>query len=132
VLGPVAALTIVLGLVVSAVPGLATRAHAAADRFRDRPAYVQHVLYAQAQPAAARLPFDVPGASTESLLYGAGASLLGAGFAALTLFRRRVNEALVRPVAPLRALHSGVIGDYVMWLTVGTAVIGGVWAIALH
>jgi hypothetical protein len=29
-------------------------------------------------------------------------------------------------------VHSGVIGDYVMWLTVGTAVIGGIWAIALR
>lgn len=27
---------------------------------------------------------------------------------------------------------SGVIGDYVMRLTVGTAVIGGVWAVTLR
>jgi hypothetical protein len=28
-------------------------------------------------------------------------------------------------------VHSGVVGDYVMWITVGTAVIGGVWALTL-
>jgi multicomponent Na+:H+ antiporter subunit D len=132
VLGPVTALMIVLGLGVSVVPGLAVRAHAGADRLRDRPAYVRHVLFGNPPSRAARLPFDVPAASTESLLYGVGAPLLGVALAWLALFRRRVTDALVRPVAPLRALHSGVIGDYVMWLTVGTAVIGGVWAIALR
>jgi hypothetical protein len=29
-------------------------------------------------------------------------------------------------------VHSGVIGDYVAWITVGTAVIGGVWALLLR
>jgi hypothetical protein len=29
-------------------------------------------------------------------------------------------------------LHSGVIGDYVMWITVGTALVGGVWALLLR
>jgi multicomponent Na+:H+ antiporter subunit D len=132
VLGPVTALMIVLGLAVSVVPGLATRTHAAADRFRDRSAYVQHVLFEKPAPAASRLPFDVPLVATESFLYGAGAPLLAVALAWLALFRRRAAGALLRPVAPLRALHTGVIGDYVMWLTVGTAVIGGVWAIALR
>jgi hypothetical protein len=37
-----------------------------------------------------------------------------------------------RIVWPLRKLQTGVIGDYVAWVAVGTAVIGGVWAIALR
>jgi multicomponent Na+:H+ antiporter subunit D len=132
VLGPVTALMIVLGLVVSVAPGLETRTQAGADRFRDRADYVQRVLFDRPAPPSRRLPFDVPAASTESLVYGAAASLLAVAFAWVALFRSRVTVALVRPVAPLRALHTGVIGDYVMWLTVGTAVIGGVWAIALR
>jgi hypothetical protein len=51
------------------------------------------------------------------------------------LYRRRIPEAaraaaarlLEPPVNVLKAAHSGVVGDYVMWLTVGTAVLGGVW-----
>jgi hypothetical protein len=31
----------------------------------------------------------------------------------------------------LKAAHSGVVGDYVMWLTLGTAVLGGVWILTL-
>jgi hypothetical protein len=31
----------------------------------------------------------------------------------------------------LKAAHSGVIGDYVMWLTVGTAILGGIWVFTL-
>ena len=46
------------------------------------------------------------------------------------LYRRRIPEAaraaaarlLEPPVNVLKAAHSGVVGDYVMWLTVGTAV----------
>jgi multicomponent Na+:H+ antiporter subunit D len=123
---------IVAGLAVGFVPGLEARTHEGADRFRDRAAYVQQVLFEQPAPDEPRLPYDLPAPSTESVVYGVAAPLLALGLAWLALFRRRVTEALVRPAAPLRALHTGVIGDYVMWLTVGTAVIGGVWAIALR
>jgi hypothetical protein len=30
-------------------------------------------------------------------------------------------------MAGLKAAHSGIVGDYVMWITVGTALLGGVW-----
>jgi hypothetical protein len=29
-------------------------------------------------------------------------------------------------------VHSGIVGDYVMWITVGTALLGGVWALTLR
>jgi hypothetical protein len=35
-------------------------------------------------------------------------------------------------VAVLKAVHSGIIGDYVTWITVVTAVLGGIWALALR
>lgn len=55
------------------------------------------------------------------------------------LYRRRIPEGLRAaaarfvepPVAGLKAAHSGVVGDYVMWLTVGTAVLGGIWLLTL-
>jgi hypothetical protein len=33
------------------------------------------------------------------------------------------------PIAGLKALHSGVVGDYIAWLTVGIAVLGGLVAV---
>jgi hypothetical protein len=42
------------------------------------------------------------------------------------------SRALGPPVEGLRGIHTGVIGDYIMWVTVGTAVIGGVWALTLR
>jgi hypothetical protein len=36
------------------------------------------------------------------------------------------------PLRVLRAVHSGVVGDYVTWVAVGTAFLGGVWAVLLH
>jgi hypothetical protein len=29
-------------------------------------------------------------------------------------------------------VHSGIVGDYVMWITLGTALLGGAWAILLR
>ena len=42
---------------------------------------------------------------------------------------RRCSRAVERTVlGPLRALHSGHIGDYIAWLTVGVATFGGILA----
>jgi hypothetical protein len=32
-------------------------------------------------------------------------------------------------MAGLKAAHSGIFGDYVMWITVGTALLDGVWVV---
>ena len=49
---------------------------------------------------------------------------------------RAVLGAAARTLAPpshvLCGLHSGVVGGYVTWIAVGTAVPGGVWALLLH
>jgi multicomponent Na+:H+ antiporter subunit D len=60
--------------------------------------------------------------------------------AALGLFGRRLRSPLAsrlervgeRALAPLRALHSGHIGDYVAWLVSGVALLGGAFALALR
>jgi hypothetical protein len=46
--------------------------------------------------------------------------------------RTALRSTLGPPLAVLRVAHSGVVGDYVAWITVGTAVVGGVWALLLH
>ena len=139
-LATVTAVVILLGAAVSLVPGLAQRGEYGAERFRDRGAYAGHVLHGAPVPTSARLPYAVAHSTLESVLYGVGATALALALAAFGLYRRRLPQAarevatrlLLPPLDGLRALHSGVVGDYIMWVTVGTAVTGGVWALVLR
>jgi multicomponent Na+:H+ antiporter subunit D len=86
------------------------------------------------------MPVAIRRTSLGSLLYGGGATILAAGLALVGLYRRRLPSAvavvarrtLAPPIHVLREIHSGIVGDYVAWITVGTAVVGGVWALLLH
>jgi len=133
-------LAIAVGLALSVTPGLEHRAEHGADRFVDRSAYVAHVLHAAPATHEPRLPFTVEPASEESWAYGLAALALAVATAAFGLWRHRLPELLRSesarvlrpPLEIVRAAHSGIVGDYLLWLTVGTAVIGGVWAITLR
>jgi multicomponent Na+:H+ antiporter subunit D len=135
----VTAALVAVGLALSVVPGLQHMSEHAAARFVDRHAYVAHVLqHAPVQPLPS-VPLTVATASGASIAYGLGALALTLVVALFGLYRRRIPEGLRAvaarfvepPVAGLKAAHSGVVGDYVMWLTVGTAVLGGVWLLTL-
>lgn len=136
----VAAVAVVAGLAISLVPGLGQRAQYAADRFRDTQGYAAVVLHAKGFPPPPSLPVSVEHTTLESLLYGLSATVLALGLALLGLYRRRLPRAvsgaaarvLAPPIHVLRELHSGVVGDYVTWVAVGTAVTGGIWALLLH
>ena len=135
VLGPLTAIAAVLvlaGSLVSAVPGLEQRTVAAADRFRDRAAYANVVLHGIPMPRTPALPFTIEHSTLESLLYGSGCLLTALTLAAFGLYRPPLPRVVLEPVRALKAVHSGLIGDYVMWLLVGTAVVGGVWAVTLR
>jgi hypothetical protein len=83
-------------------------------------------------PATAHIAFAVEPTTGASIGYGLGAgavALLGVAFG---LWRRRLRAACPRPILVLKGLHSGVIGDYVMWIVLGTALVGGVWAFTLR
>jgi multicomponent Na+:H+ antiporter subunit D len=136
----VALAAVVLGIAVSVVPGLGQRAEHAADRFRDRAGYAARVLRGHPIDATASPPVAIRHTSVESLLYGGGATILALSLALVGLYRRRLPHAvsgaaartLAPPIRVLRGLHSGVVGDYVTWVAVGTAFLGGVWAVLLH
>jgi multicomponent Na+:H+ antiporter subunit D len=128
----VAVIAVVLGLGISAVPGLGQRAEYAADRFRDTSGYAARVLHDRALPRPPSLPVSIEHTSLESLLYGGGATILAAGLALVGLYRPRALSTAAPPIRVLRELHSGVVGDYVTWIAVGTTVTGGVWAVLLH
>jgi multicomponent Na+:H+ antiporter subunit D len=136
----VTAAVLTLGLVASVVPGLGQRVERAAGVARDRAAYVDRVLHGIEQPPPPRPPFTVEATATSSLLYGGGGTAIAVALALVGLFRRRLPQlvrtllrvALGPPVQVAKQVHSGVIGDYVMWITVGTAVVGGAWALLLR
>jgi multicomponent Na+:H+ antiporter subunit D len=136
----VALVAVALGAVVSVVPGLAQRAEYAADRFRNTSGYAAAVLHAKAVAPPPSLPLALEHTSLDSILYGVAATLFAAALALLGLYRRRLPRAvssgagrlLSPPIHVLRELHSGVVGDYVTWVAVGTAFVGGVWAVLLH
>jgi multicomponent Na+:H+ antiporter subunit D len=80
-----------------------------------------------------------PGVVTAAdLLTGAGsaAGAVALAFAALYWRRlpmlRRGLEPGAGLVRPLRRLQSGVVNDYVTWVTVGVAGLGGVLALAIR
>jgi multicomponent Na+:H+ antiporter subunit D len=136
----VAVVAVVLGLAISVVPGLGQRAEYAADRFRDTGGYTARVLHHRPLPPPQRLPVSIRHTSLESILYGGSATILALGLAFLGLYRRRLPRevsgvaarVLAPPIHVLRDLHSGVVGDYVTWIAVGTAVTGAAWALLLH
>jgi multicomponent Na+:H+ antiporter subunit D len=131
---------VALGLVASVFPGLEARSELGAGRFVDRSAYAAHVLHAKPQPAPPRPPYTVEAATASSLGYGAGATLIAFATAAVALWYRRlprlvlagVARSLGPPVQALRAMHSGIVGDYLLWIAIGTSVLGGAWAFSLR
>jgi len=133
-LGAIAALLVTLGAAVSVVPGLTQRVVRGADRFRDRAGYADRVLHGIPMKEGAHLPVVVQPTSTASLVYGSAALVFAIALAAFAVHRRDTARARVfEPVTwPLQQLQTGVVGDYVMWVVVGTAVLGGVWALTLR
>jgi multicomponent Na+:H+ antiporter subunit D len=136
----VALVAVVLGVAISIVPGLGQRAEYAAERFRDTSGYAATVLQGRAVTPPASLPVSIRHTSLGSILAATGATIFALGLALVGLYRSRlphgVSRAAGRTLAPpirvLHALHSGVVGDYVTWVAVGTVVTGGIWALLLH
>jgi multicomponent Na+:H+ antiporter subunit D len=133
VMTAVAGVLAVAGLAVGAITPLAVHVEQAAHAFVDRLGYTNDVLSHQ---LPSPLPHEVWRTTTESLVWGS-ITVVGSfavGFA--SLYRDRLPEAVTgtlgRALAPLRAAHSGHIGDYVAWLTFGVAVVGGLFAVTLR
>jgi multicomponent Na+:H+ antiporter subunit D len=136
----VTALLVIVGLALSIVPGLQGRTEQDAARFVDRRAYVAHVLDGRPQTPSPAVPATLRAPTGAGVGYGLGAGALAVAVALFGLYRRRIPGTVRRlgtvlldpPVRALRLAHSGLATDYVAWLVVGTAVLGGLWAITLR
>jgi hypothetical protein len=135
----VTAVMIAAGLVVSFEPGLVQRSESAAQRFSDRAAYAARVLQGAPVPLPPHPPATIVSSSVVSIEYAIGSLLVALAVAAIGLWHESLPHAVRRgaarllgpPVGVLRAGHSGIVGDYLLWIAAGTALVGGIWALTL-
>ena len=119
------------GLAVGIAPHVRERADQSAARFQDRGAYERLVLEGVARPVAA--PAEPSTFTWAHVLEGGATVGGGAALAAAALRRRRPWAGALRGLLePLRALHSGHIGDYVAWLVAGTAALAVLLAVTTN
>jgi multicomponent Na+:H+ antiporter subunit D len=130
-------LLLVGAVVIGLIPGVVHGIEHAGAGFVDRHSYAQAVLHG----AHVAPPHVKPSKLTTFDFIYAGLSTAGAiALAAWALFAwrlaDRVPRALLRPGAValrgLRTLHSGHVGDYVVWITVWLGAVGGAFAVALR
>jgi multicomponent Na+:H+ antiporter subunit D len=133
-----AVLLALAALAVGLVPGLVEAFEGAAVQFADGSSYAATVLHGgNAPPIEAGPAYSAPASAyLYSAITVAGAIVVAAvmlfGYRAPRVAAQRTGAVTQRVVAPLRALHSGHIGDYVAWLVAGVALLGGSFAIALQ
>ncbi len=132
-LGPI--IVLVLSALISGLhPRLADGAIAAAGRFTNTAVYRLTVLDAEASGMSALASTS---SNTEGLIGGLFTAACSVAIALSSLFADRfprslrdiISQAIHPAMGALRALHSGKVGDYVTWLTLGVAVFGIVLAI---
>jgi multicomponent Na+:H+ antiporter subunit D len=133
------AVLVVVAVVAGLLPHLGTAVQDAAVRFQDQAAYNDAVLFGRhvAHPVALH-----PAESTEitpaDVLSGAGSALGALILAGLALYRRRIPVLRDGPepdlllVGPVRRFQSGVVNDYVTWIVIGLACMGGMLAVTIR
>jgi multicomponent Na+:H+ antiporter subunit D len=128
------AVMVVVGMGLGFTPGLTRGVEDAAARFIDTSAYAAEVIDGVSfHPAS---PDGRTGVPAGAVAAGIATTIVALGVALALIGRRRLPtrvltgmRTLADPVVvPLRALHSGHIGDYIAWLTVGVAAFGGILA----
>jgi multicomponent Na+:H+ antiporter subunit D len=131
---PAAAL-VALGLSIGLLPHLRTSAVRSAAAIENRAAYADRVLDSDAR--AISTPPE-PVAAFAGIIRGCIVAIAALALAALILFGERFRRVLSRTkilhagIFRLRRLHSGIVPDYVTWLTVGVAVMGAFSALLLN
>jgi multicomponent Na+:H+ antiporter subunit D len=116
------------GLATAFIPDLADAAASAAHRFVGHP------------PRLSDDGEHAPLITHTAYLFSAGSAVGAVAFAAASLTNHRVAGsgvrraiALLRPAAHgLRALHSGHVGDYVTWLTLGVVAVGTAFVLTVR
>jgi multicomponent Na+:H+ antiporter subunit D len=135
---PTAALTLVAA-VIALLPGLGSAIQAAAVRFQDQTAYNATVLSgAHVAHPAALFPPESAGIAVSDVVTGVVSAVAGLILAFLALYWRRLPllrrgfEPGTGLTGPIQRLQSGIVNDYVTWIVVGFACLGGVLAFTIR
>jgi multicomponent Na+:H+ antiporter subunit D len=125
---------VVLAIIFAISPYTARQISEAAGRLKSQPAYLRAVYGSVATPDT--LPVS-PGFLGPALR-GFTATALAFLLALTSVFRRRIGRTarlgayLEGPMMLLRPLQSGHVGDYVLWLTIGSATLGAAYVVLLR
>ena len=134
-----AAVLVVAAIGVVFAPHLGPAAEAGAVRFQDQAAYNATVLSgAHVAHPAASAPVESTGITVADVTTGAGSTAGALALAFLALYWRRLpvlrrgfepGRGLTRPIA---RFQSGVVNDYVTWVVIGLACLGGALALSIR
>lgn len=122
---------LLFGIGISFVPHMRSFLEVAARRFQDQAGYEAQVLEHSSLPTPMPGPLQsvLPG-----IIRGLVSTFLAVLLALIVLFRHRLpglrhlpDRIYMKAMHPFRAIHSGIIGDYVAWLTFGVALMGGIF-----
>jgi hypothetical protein len=133
------AVLVTVAAAIALIPRLGFVIQAAATRFEDQAGYNATVLAGAhiAHPAALTAAESTTITVTD-VLTGAGSTIGSLVLAFLALYWRRLPllrrgyEPGAGLTAPIQRFQSGVINDYVTWMVLGLAVIGGVLALTIR
>jgi multicomponent Na+:H+ antiporter subunit D len=133
------AVLIAAALATGLLPRLGSVAVAAAVRFQDQHAYDAAVLHG-ARVARVTAPYAAGPAvvTMTDVVIGLATAAGAVTLAFLALYWRRLPllrrgfEPGTGLVRPLRRFQSGVVNDYVTWIVVGVACLGGALAFSIH
>ena len=134
-----AAVLAVAGIVIGSLPHIGPAVQAAAVRFQDQPAYNATVLSGAhvAHPTALFAP-EPTGITAADLASGLGSAAGALILAFLALYWRRLPllrrgfEPGAGLEQPIRRFQSGVVNDYVTWIVIGAACLGGTLAFSIR
>jgi multicomponent Na+:H+ antiporter subunit D len=133
------AVLVTAAAVTGLLPRLGSVVQAAAVRFQDQRAYNATVLHgARVAHVTAPYPAEPAGVTVTDLVIGLGTAAGAVFLAFLALYWRRLPvlrrgfEPGTGLVRPLRRFQSGVVNDYVTWIVIGVACLGGALAFSIH
>jgi len=133
------AVLVAAAAVIGLLPRLGSVVEAAAVRFQDQRAYNATVLHG-ARVAHVTAPYaaEPAGVTMTDLIIALGTAAGAVFLAFLALYWRRLPglrrgfEPGTGLVRPLRRFQSGVVNDYVTWIVIGVACLGGALAFSIH
>jgi NADH:ubiquinone oxidoreductase subunit 5 (subunit L)/multisubunit Na+/H+ antiporter MnhA subunit len=123
-------------LALTSVPHFTHHVLEAANRLTFQPGYL-HTIYSGEKPSVA-LPINLNLDLKASSLRGLIAATIAILLALTSVLRKRLPRILrlgaflEGPLVSLRALQSGLVGDYVLWLTIGTSVLAAAYIFLLR